>query len=214
MFSDFWGLLGEFILQQSLVGALLILFGASLKVIGTSVYNAISSKKIIHDIQKNYKVKQVIQRSENSRLIMGANRVIITQLHNGGKWSNGQSMIKLSMIQDLSIEDPHGKIMHKSFDKHLNNVLLSQITPLIAIASSKKNYDIISVGDLKDKDFPLYRVLKIDKISYLIVSKIQYKHDILGYIFVVFTDKFVPDYNKDSINTLIQLGIQVGEILK
>lgn len=207
---DFLPAFLEWAATQGAVAALLLIFG---KTIGAAIFNVISAQKITQDIQKSYLIKKVVQNAESSRLLIRANRVLVTQLHNGDKWYSGSHMFKLSLMQELSIEDPEGIYRMKIFDRQLKNILLSQLSPLLTIASSKRSYDILSASDLKDQGFFFHRHLKVDKISYIIIVKIQHSKEILGYLLFIFVDGAVPDYDKNRINKLIELGYQIGALL-
>lgn len=204
----------SYIINNGIAAILIALFGASAKIIGTTIYNIFASKKIAQDIQRSFTVKRIIQKAENTRLLMGADRVIVTQLHNSSKWVTDKHLYKLSVFQELSVENPFGEIRQKLFDRQLKDVPISNLAPILVGASSNKSIDIVSVEELKKTDFMFYKFLKADKIKYLVVVKIQNKNIILGYMFLVFLDKqSPPKYDKKLFNDLINLGIQIGDVL-
>jgi hypothetical protein len=194
-------------------GVILILLGAFLKNLSVIIWNIFSTKKIAQEIQRNYKIKSIIQRAENSRTLLNANRVLVTQLHNGDQWLSKKHMYKLSLFQELSVEEPNGLYRTKIFDKQLSNVLISNLAPLLENVTGKKTYDIVSVAEL-EKDFIFYKHLRLDKIKYLVLVKIQHKGQLLGYLILVFCEDREPYRDKEIFNNLVLLGEQIGEILK
>ena len=214
MTQEYLDLIYNFILQQGVSSILLVLFGASVKVIVTATFNLFASKKIAQDIQRSFTIKRIIQKSEDSRLLMGADRIIVTQLHNSSKWVTNRHLYKLSVFQELSIEDPNGDIKNKLFDKQLRDIPISNLSQILGTASSNKSIDIISVDELRHKDFMFYKYLKADKIKYLVIVKIQHKGIILGYMILVFLSRqSPPKYDKKVFSDLIGLGMSIGDIL-
>lgn len=214
MTQEYLDLIYNFILQQGVSSILLVLFGASAKIIGTTIWNLFASKKIAQDIQRSFTIKRIIQKSEDSRLLMGADRIIVTQLHNSSKWVTNRHLYKLSVFQALSIEDPNGDIKNKLFDKQLRDIPISNLSQILGTASSNKSIDIISVDELRHKDFMFYKYLKADKIKYLVIVKIQHKGVILGYMILVFlSHQSPPKYDKKVFSDLIGLGMSIGDIL-
>ena len=214
MIQEYLDNIYTFLIQQGIAATLLVLFGASVKVIVTATFNLFASKKIAQDIQRSFTIKRIIQKSEDSRLLMGADRIIVTQLHNSSKWVTNRHLYKLSVFQELSIEDPNGDIKNKLFDKQLRDIPISNLSQILGTASSNKSIDIISVDELRHKDFMFYKYLKADKIKYLVIVKIQHKGIILGYMILVFLSyQSPPKYDKKVFSDLIGLGMSIGDIL-
>jgi hypothetical protein len=190
----------------------------TLGVVGKSLFvgflNMINRKKIFDEIHKNSEILKIVQESETNRVLLDADRILVTQLHNGGVFRSGQSMIKLSLYQNLSIDNPYGHPRHKIFDKQLDNILINRLAPILKnVSDSKKKYDIISVLDLP-RDFEFNRHLKIDHINYIILTKIEYSNILIGYMFVIFCKDTIPAHDKKIVNNLINLGNKLGKILK
>ena len=214
MIQEYLDNIYTFLIQQGIAATLLVLFGASVRVIVTATFNLFASKKIAQDIQRSFTIKRIIQKSEDSRLLMGADRIIVTQLHNSSKWVTNRHLYKLSVFQELSIEDPNGDIKNKLFDKQLRDIPISNLSQILGTASSNKSIDIISVDELRHKDFMFYKYLKADKIKYLVIVKIQHKGIILGYMILVFLSyQSPPKYDKKVFSDLIGLGMSIGDIL-
>lgn len=214
MIQEYLDNIYTFLIQQGIAATLLVLFGASVRVIVTATFNLFASKKIAQDIQRSFTIKRIIQKSEDSRLLMGADRIIVTQLHNSSKWVTNRHLYKLSVFQELSIEDPNGDIKNKLFDKQLRDIPISNLSQILGTASSNKSIDIISVDELRHKDFMFYKYLKADKIKYLVIVKIQHKGIILGYMILVFLSRqSPPKYDKKVFSDLIGLGMSIGDIL-
>lgn len=201
------------LVEQGIVYIFFLLFGAFFKSIIVVLFNYFNSKKILRDLQESYRIKKILQKEEYTRFATGADRVIVTQLHNGEKFYGGRSMHKLSLVSGLSLESPYGKIPTKTFDKILNGILITHLNDILTIASSHKNYDIVSVKDLPH-DFIYKDELKTDRISYLVVVKIPSGSNILGYMFYIYLDDNMPSFNKDNMNLLQSLGVEIGEVIK
>lgn len=212
---EFWDShIADWLLDKGITGIVFILFFSAIKAIGTSLYNIFASKKIAEDIQRSRKVKSIIQRAEKSRLLMRADRVIVTQLHNGSKTATGSHhLYKISLMQELSIDDPDGLYRTKIFDNQLKDLPISQLDPILSLVTAR-DYDIISVKELKTMGFQFYRHLKLDKVSYIILAKIQHKEITMGYIFLLFIGDNIPEHNRDNLRKLIELGLQIGDVLK
>jgi hypothetical protein len=202
----------EKIFELGITSLLLLVTGAWLKGVWVIFWNQFNSKRIAEEITRNYKIKSIIQRAENSRTLLNANRVLVTQLHNGDQWLSKKHMFKLSLFQELSIEEPSGLFRSKTFDKQINGVLINNLSPLLQNLTGKKAYDIVSVTEL-ERDFLFYRQLRIDKIRYIVLVKIENKDKTLGYLMLLFCDDRVPSYNKEIFENLVVLANQIGEVL-
>jgi hypothetical protein len=197
----------------TLSSAIYIFFGATLKSAITTLYNLFASKKIAKEIERSQKIKQIVQRSENARTLLDADDILITQIHNGGKWYNTtRSILKLTLFQELSLNDPYGKYHSKIFARQINKSTLSNFFPLIENFNERIPYDIQSVNELKNK-FIYYRHLKVDKVNYIITVKISYNNNTLGYLFILFRDGKIPERKKEIIDRLKIIGEEVGSIL-
>jgi len=182
------------------------------KSIATQLFNVFTTKKILEEITRNQSVKSIIQKAENSRQVMDADRVLVLQLHNGDRLATRRHLYKVSLMDEISIEDPYGEPTSKSFDKQLKNLPVTQLSPVLSQVTKKK-FDIISVQELKEQRFIYYRPLKTDGINYIILVSIMHKGIILGYLMLLFKKPKVPTFDKKHFDNLIKLGEQVGDVL-
>jgi len=188
-----------------------IFLGASLKSFIVTLYNLFASQKIAKEIQRSFKIKQIIQRAENIRTLLDVDQIYITQLHNGGQWASKNHFLKLSLFSELSIDDPYGKYRTKVFARQLDKIPINHLSEILDNVSGSKSFDIVSTEDLKR--FRFYRHLKIDKVSYMILVKIEYKNTTLGFMFLMFCDGKVPSRDKETMDRLKLLGQEVGSVL-
>ena len=203
-----WG----YFIEYGLYTLISVLFYSTIKSIATQVFNVFTTKKILEEISRDYAVKVAIQKAENSRLTLDADRILTLQLHNGDRLATRRHLYKISLMQEISIEDPYGELSSKSFDKQLKNVPITQLTPILSQVT-KKRFDIISVSELKQQKFIYYRSLKTDSINYMVLVSIMHKGILLGYLMLLFKKPKVPMYDRKHFDNLIKLGDQIGEIL-
>lgn len=203
----------EFIYSKGIEYFILIILGAFLKVLISTVYNTFSTQKINLEIAKSRKLKHVLQKLENTRTNQNADRILILGLHNGQKWISSNHIYKLSLIQELSLENPFSRIKAKVFDKQLSDTLVNHLEPLLSRVENN-DIDIIPVKELIEQNFIYSKQLKLDDISYILISKITYNNTILGYYLILFEYPNIPNYSKEQIKILKEISYQIGDILK
>lgn len=143
-----------------------------------AVTRIMKKNEIYSDVHKSGRVKDILSSVAENKARLGASHVIITRIHNGVKWLNGDHMNKISIYKQFTVF----KKLH--FTSALDNVKLSEISELIHTLIKRED-DIISVSELPDY-FAFKKVLKNDKIKFVTVFRIQKNKIPLGYIFLLY----------------------------
>lgn len=203
----------EYISHQGIALIIFTLFGAFLKSFYMTIHNQLFTKKLLNSIKESSNIRKIIQNTEKSRIMFGAERVIVTQIHNGGRWMNGKSMIKLSTIYDLSLSGKDD-LQYHNFDSQIKDILITDLYPIVYTSASSKKIDIASISDLKESQFSLYYQCKLDSINYISTVNIEHRNKILGFIFFIFTGDQIPNYSKETKQELKELGQRIGMIMK
>lgn len=191
-------------------GIFYIILGSFISGIIKAIYRQFRNQAIYDDVIKSMKVKTIISRLSANRVMLNANRILVTRIHNGTKWLNKEHMNKLSIYNTFTIEDYKTQIRYKNIDTVLQDIKLSELSEIL-IKVNKEPFDIISVEELP-KDFDFKRILKSDKIKYIVLFKIQpYRKGVLGYIWVLFPDENKVIRDKEIYNDFLQVANEIGQ---
>ncbi|MCB1144477.1 MAG: hypothetical protein KDK54_19640 [Leptospiraceae bacterium] len=210
---DIWEEITEFFFSKGIEYFILIFIGAFFKVIISSIYNTFSTHKINLEIAKSRKIKLLLQRLENTRTNQKADRILVLGLHNGQRWISSKHIYKISLIQEFSLENPYGNIKAKVFDKQLNDILITQLEPILNKLNDRE-IDFISTQELFKEGFSFSKHLRVDKINYIVIGKITHENILLGYYLILFENPNIPEYSKAQIKQLKEIGYQLGDLLK
>ena len=193
----------DYIIESIALGSLL---GIGIR----AIYRFHTNQAVYDDILRSKKIQMLITRLSADRALLGANRIIVTRVHNGIKWLSGEHMNKLSIYKTLTIEDYSTHTKHRLIDSELNSAKISQLSEILERVNDSI-FDIISVAELPaTMDFK--QTLKQDKIKYITLFKIQFQKQILGYIWVLFSS----DANRDKTiyEDVIKVTAEIAEEFK
>lgn len=160
-------------------------------------------------VQETLKVSELVNHKiENIREEYGADRVWVTQFHNGGNfYPTGKSMAKFSVIYEVvnldvsSIQSNFHNIPVNLFSKSINHLL--------------KN-DIISISDFKDDETATYGLKYAaeesgSKSSYLFAIK-TIEERFIGVLGVDYT-KRKTKLDDEDLNHLLVHACSIGGVL-
>jgi hypothetical protein len=180
-----------------------IILGSIFSGIVKQFFRLYSNQSVYNDILKSARVKNIIHNLAENKIKLDASHVIITRIHNGMKWLNGNHMHKLSVYNTLTM------FKKTYFSSMINDLKISELYDLLENVCNK-NYDIVSVAELPNNS-EYKQVLKSDKIKYLIIFKIQKEKKILGYIFVTFNNEKIAKYDKEIFESFVAVSREIAE---
>lgn len=195
--------LADYITESIALGSLL---GMGIR----AIYRFHTNQAVYDDILRSKKIKMLITRLSADRALLGANRIIVTRLHNGIKWINQEHMNKISIYKTLTIEDYSTHTKQRLIDSELNSAKISQLAEILERVNTQP-FDIIPVAELPNTmDFK--RTLRQDKIKYITLFKVEFQKQILGYIWVLFSG----DANRDKTiyEDVIKITAEIAEEFK
>lgn len=193
----------RFILEYGVVQFLL---GSFVFSIIRAVYKFFTNREIYNDVIRSGRVKSILLRLGETKALLNCSEILITHIHNGAKWINGRHIYKLSIYKTLSLYS------RNNIETALSDIKLSEISEIIEKLNGR-NFDIISVSELPN-DFPFKRILKRDKISYIVLFKIQKNSQALGYIWVIFAEGKEVTHDREVYSELQFLCDEIAEELK
>lgn len=168
-----------------------------------AIYQILKNQKLKNEILLELKNSEKIRNlliSLSMRLhFLDSTVAIVLRRHNGAKWSNGQSMQKLSIYEYLSINHNHTELSN-----YLESVNISKFKNLL---NHNVTIDLISICDLKN--FYLYDILLKENIKYLIVSKIESGKKLNGLLIILSTD--IPNYSKPEFRKIKLISNEIGK---
>lgn len=166
-------------------------------------YQMFRKNELYSDFHDNGRGKSIIASISENKTKLDASHVLVTRIHNGIRWLNGDHMNKLSVFKSFTVF----KKLH--FSAELENEKLSELSEILSSVKDK-DYDILSVNELP-KYYKYKSILKSDKIKYIVLFKIQKANRTLGYIFVLFQDEKVASYNRSVYQDFLRIASEVAK---
>jgi hypothetical protein len=166
-------------------------------------YKMFKKNELYSDFHDNGRGKAIISSISENKTKLDATHVLVTRIHNGLRWLNGDHMNKLSVFKSFTV------FKKLFFTAELENEKLSELAEIL-ISVKDKDFDIISVEELPR--YHKYRsILKSDKIKYIALFKIQKSSKVLGYIFVLFQDGKVASYNREVYQDFLRIASEIAK---
>ena len=190
-------------LMEGFIWVLQNLFPWILFAIVNAVRRILKRNEIYSDVHKSGRVKDILSSVAENKARLGASHVIITRIHNGIKWLNGDHMNKISIYKQFTVF----RKLH--FTSALDNVKLSEVYELIQPMVDRED-DIISVKTLPD-DFQFKKILKNDKIRFITVFRIQKSKIPLGYIFLLYEGENEPIYDETIFKDFRRVANEIAK---
>ena len=171
-----------------------------------NTFKFFSNQSVYNDVIRSGRIRSILLKLGENKAILGASKILVTHIHNGQKWLNGNHIFKLSIYKTLSLYS------RNNIETQLNDMKISEVSEILEKVN-KVDYDIISVSELPN-DFGFKKVLKRDKISYIALFKIQKNREPLGYIWVLFADKTEVNRDKAVYSDLVMVANEIAEEFK
>lgn len=170
------------------------------------LFKFFSNQSVYNDVLRSGRIKSILLKLGESRALLNASKILVTHIHNGQHWLNGNHIYKLSIYKTLSLYS------RNHIETVLNDIRLSEISEILE-KLNRVDYDIISVSELPN-DFAFKKVLNRDKINYIVLFKIQKNKAPLGYIWVLFADEKEVNRDKAVYADLLYVADEIAEEFK
>lgn len=179
------------------------------------IVTLIKSKKEIEEtlpqkIQKQCDIDMnIINRLENIKEMLKADRVQIYDFHNGIHYANGRSALKTS----CSFEVVRSGI--KGHQKELQSVPLSCIPIFIKTLLNSGELRINNLDEIKDKMPATYELKKSqDVVSFFDIILSNKNKEPIGFLAIQYNEKDKVEFTKEEMNEILKLKFYIEENLE
>ena len=194
--------------------AILVGITAVISAAGTLVVTASKTKKQIEDTIPRKLKKQcnidtiIIQRMEDVKELLQADRVQIYDLHNGGHYANGRSALKTSCTYEVT------RAGVKGYQMYLQLLPLSAIPRFTKTLLDNGELDVLNLESIKDTMPGAYNIKKEQGVRgfYDIILENKDKEPI-GFLGVQYVNNSHKTYNNNEKNEILRLKFFIEENL-
>lgn len=179
------------------------------------IVTLIKSKKEIEEtlpqkIQKQCNIDMnIINRLENVKEILKADRVQIYDFHNGIHYANGRSALKTS----CSFEVVRSGI--KGHQKELQSVPLSCIPVFIKTLLNSGELQINDLEEIKETMPATYELKKSqDVVSFFDIILNNKNKEPIGFLAIQYNEKDKAEFTKEEMNEILKLKFYIEENLE
>lgn len=179
------------------------------------IVTLIKSKKEIEEtlpqkIQKQCDIDMnIINRLENIKEVLKADRVQIYDFHNGIHYANGRSALKTS----CSFEVIRSGI--KGHQKELQSVPLSCIPIFIKTLLNSGELRINNLEEIKDKMPATYELKKSQEVaSFFDIILSNKNKEPIGFLAIQYNEKDKAEFTKEEMNEILKLKFYIEENLE
>lgn len=166
------------------------------------IYRQFSNQEFFSTLKDVGRVKNILVTLGKNQARLDASSIFVTRLHNGSSWLNGKHRLKLSIQNSLTVFETSETFLR------LRDAEISELDEIL-IKVEKPKFDVISVSDLPD-DFEFKKVLRRDKFHYIVLFKIEKSKQTLGYLWFLFSDTNIPNYDKDTYSEIIGVTANIA----
>lgn len=195
--------------------AFLVGITAVVSALGTLIVTIIKTKKQVEDTIPKKLKKQcnidaiIIQKMEEVKEILGADRVQLYDFHNGGHYANGRSALKTSCTYEVV------RAGVKGYQMYLQCLPLSAIPRFTKELLNKEEMCIHDIEEIKDKMPGAYNI-KLEqgvKGFHDIVLKNKFGEPI-GFLGIQYVNNSHKTYNNNEKNEILRLKFFIEENLE
>lgn len=194
--------------------AFLVGITAIISAVGTLIVTALKTKKQIEDtIPKKLKKQcdidlEIIQRMEDIKELLGADRVQIYDFHNGGHYANGRSALKTSCTYEVT------RTGVKGYQMFLQNLPLSAIPRFTRNLLNDGEMCVEDIELIKDSMPSTYNIKKEQGVLgfHDVVLENQFKEPI-GFLGIQYVNNSHKTYNNNEKNEILRLKFFIEEHL-
>lgn len=195
--------------------AILVGITAVISAAGTLVVTASKTKKQIEDtIPKKLKRQCnidtiIIQRMEDVKELLQADRVQIYDFHNGGHYANGRSALKTSCTYEVT------RAGVKGYQMYLQSLPLSAIPRFTKTLLDNGELDVLNLESIKDNMPGAYNIKKEQEVGgfYDIILENKDKEPI-GFLGIQYVNNSHKTYNNNEKNEILRLKFFIEENLE
>lgn len=188
---------------------------AIISAIGTLVVTTIKTKKQIEEtIPKKLKKQasidtEIIQRMEDIKEILGADRVQIYDFHNGGHYANGRSALKTSCTYEVT------RAGIKGYQMYLQSLPLSAIPRFSKSLLDKGEMCVADLEDIKSSMPGAYNIKFEQGVKgfHDIVLENKFGEPI-GFLGIQYVNSSHKTYNNKEKNEILRLKFFIEENLE
>lgn len=188
---------------------------AIISAMGTLVVTTIKTKKQIEEtIPKKLKKQasidtEIIQRMENIKEILGADRVQIYDFHNGGHYANGRSALKTSCTYEVT------RAGVKGYQMYLQSLPLSAIPRFSKSLLDKGEMCVADIEDIKSSMPGAYNIKFEQGVKgfHDIVLENKFGEPI-GFLGIQYVNSSHKTYNNKEKNEILRLKFFIEENLE
>lgn len=181
---------------------------------GTLIVTTLKAKKSIEEtIPKKLKRQcnidiEIIQRMEQIKEILGADRVQIYDFHNGGHYANGRSALKTSCTYEVT------RAGVKGYQMYLQALPLSAIPRFTKVLINNGELNVRSLEDIKDEMPSAYNIKREQGVKsfYDIVLENKNKEPI-GFLGIQYVKNQQKEYSTDDKKEMLRLKFFIEENL-
>lgn len=197
------------------LAALLVGITAIISAAGTLIVTAMKTKKQIEETIPKKLKKQcgidtiIIQRMEDVKEILNADRVQIYDFHNGGHYANGRSALKTSCTYEVT------RAGVKGYQMYLQALPLSAIPRFTNTLLNKGELDVPDLENIKDSMPGAYNIKKEQGVKgfYDIILENENKEPI-GFLGIQYVNNSRKTYNNNEKNEILRLKFFIEENLE
>ena len=195
--------------------AILVGITAVISAAGTLVVTASKTKKQIEDTIPKKLKKQcnidtiIIQRMEDVKELLQADRVQLYDFHNGGHYANGRSALKTSCTYEVT------RAGVKGYQMYLQSLPLSAIPRFTKILLDNGELDVLNLESIKDNMPGAYNIKKEQGVRgfYDIILENKDKEPI-GFLGIQYVNNSHKTYNNNEKNEILRLKFFIEENLE
>lgn len=182
---------------------------------GTLVVTIIKIKKQIEDsIPRKLKRQsnidmEIIDRMEELKELLGADRVQVYDFHNGGHYANGRSALKTSCTYEVV------RAGIKATQQHLQAVPLSCIPHFTKKLLNEEVFEVNNLEDIKDlmpSTYGLKNQFGVKSFYDVILNNKE--GEPIGFLGIQYVNKSHKTYNSNDKNEVLRLKFYIEENLE
>lgn len=196
------------------ITAFLMGISAIISALGTLIITAIRTKKQIEDtIPKKLKKQcnidtQIIQRMEDVKEILQADRVQIYDFHNGGHYANGRSALKTTCTYEVTRAGVRG------YQMYLQALPLSAIPRFTKKLLNDSEMCVTDIDEIKDTMPGAYNIKKEQGVKGFHDIILENKQgEPIGFLGVQYVNSSHKTYNNKEKNEILRLKFFIEEHL-
>lgn len=197
------------------ITAFLVGITAIISALGTLVVTAYKTKKTLeetipHKLRKQCNIDmEIINRMEELKELLKADRVQIYDFHNGGHYANGRSALKTSCTYEVV------RAGIQPYQKDLQAVPLSCLPHFTARLLNEREFDVTNLENIKNVMPSTYSLKKSQGVkSFFDVILNNKQGEPIGFLGIQYVEKCHKTYNIKDKEEVLRLKFFIEENLE